>query len=272
MSMDSVNRYNQLCISKSIKCCDPFMYGILCQEVSAIITDERFDDFHKKLQKMLYADELALILRLNEIDPDARSIAHAELMHSAVRSKLQCRKLMKASCALRTANISFTRSSKASDSDDTPADRAKKEWGLSPKAKVRVLHTAQLDVTVLSDNELWKQVMYKIWFKRNKNLALFEQFFQQLFLDNGSSWRLTFRAANESGDRNGLIKTARAYCKDCEQIFWVCDLCDSGKRPSSCVHHRVKSMTTQQVVDYILQRVEVLSESSEEENGGAPNQ
>nr|GFB00819.1 hypothetical protein [Tanacetum cinerariifolium] len=24
---------------------------------------------------------------------------------------------------------------------------AKKEWGLSPKAKVRVLHTAQLDVT-----------------------------------------------------------------------------------------------------------------------------
>nr|GEZ44527.1 hypothetical protein [Tanacetum cinerariifolium] len=25
---------------------------------------------------------------------------------------------------------------------------AKKEWGLSPKAKVRVLHTAQLDVTV----------------------------------------------------------------------------------------------------------------------------
>nr|GEZ75080.1 hypothetical protein [Tanacetum cinerariifolium] len=26
--------------------------------------------------------------------------------------------------------------------------RAKKEWGLSPKAKVRVLHTAQLDVTI----------------------------------------------------------------------------------------------------------------------------
>nr|GEV89447.1 hypothetical protein [Tanacetum cinerariifolium] len=29
---------------------------------------------------------------------------------------------------------------------------AKKEWGLSPKAKVQVLHTAQLDVTVLSEN------------------------------------------------------------------------------------------------------------------------
>nr|GEY04625.1 starch synthase 1, chloroplastic/amyloplastic-like [Tanacetum cinerariifolium] len=28
---------------------------------------------------------------------------------------------------------------------------AKKEWGLSPKAKVRVLHTAQLDVTILVD-------------------------------------------------------------------------------------------------------------------------
>nr|GEZ96456.1 putative reverse transcriptase domain-containing protein [Tanacetum cinerariifolium] len=29
---------------------------------------------------------------------------------------------------------------------------AKKEWGLSPKAKVRVLHTAQLDVTVSSNH------------------------------------------------------------------------------------------------------------------------
>nr|GFA02424.1 hypothetical protein [Tanacetum cinerariifolium] len=29
---------------------------------------------------------------------------------------------------------------------------AKKEWGLSPKAKVRVLHTAQLDVTVRSNH------------------------------------------------------------------------------------------------------------------------
>nr|GFC01791.1 hypothetical protein [Tanacetum cinerariifolium] len=29
---------------------------------------------------------------------------------------------------------------------------AKKEWGLSPKAKVRVLHTAQLDVTVNSNH------------------------------------------------------------------------------------------------------------------------
>nr|GEX29070.1 probable carboxylesterase 2 [Tanacetum cinerariifolium] len=30
--------------------------------------------------------------------------------------------------------------------------RGKKEWGLSPKAKVRVLHTAQLDVTVSSNH------------------------------------------------------------------------------------------------------------------------
>nr|GEZ30114.1 hypothetical protein [Tanacetum cinerariifolium] len=30
---------------------------------------------------------------------------------------------------------------------------AKKEWGLSPKAKVRVLHTAQLDVTVSSNHQ-----------------------------------------------------------------------------------------------------------------------
>nr|GFC89597.1 hypothetical protein [Tanacetum cinerariifolium] len=30
---------------------------------------------------------------------------------------------------------------------------AKKEWGLSPKAKIRVLHTAQLDVTDLSSYE-----------------------------------------------------------------------------------------------------------------------
>nr|GEX24041.1 hypothetical protein [Tanacetum cinerariifolium] len=29
---------------------------------------------------------------------------------------------------------------------------AKNEWGLSPKAKVRVLHTAQLDVTVNSNH------------------------------------------------------------------------------------------------------------------------
>nr|GEW08782.1 hypothetical protein [Tanacetum cinerariifolium] len=29
---------------------------------------------------------------------------------------------------------------------------AKKKWGLSPKVKVRVLHTAQLDVTVSSNH------------------------------------------------------------------------------------------------------------------------
>nr|GEV44021.1 polyprotein, putative [Tanacetum cinerariifolium] len=32
------------------------------------------------------------------------------------------------------------------------SSEAKKEWGLSPKAKVRVLHTAQLDVTVSSNH------------------------------------------------------------------------------------------------------------------------
>nr|GEY71977.1 hypothetical protein [Tanacetum cinerariifolium] len=40
---------------------------------------------------------------------------------------------------------------------------AKKEWGLSPKAKVRVLHTAQLDVTKLACQEYSSTIFSHVW-------------------------------------------------------------------------------------------------------------
>nr|GEW70425.1 hypothetical protein [Tanacetum cinerariifolium] len=39
---------------------------------------------------------------------------------------------------------------------------AEKKWGLSPKAKVRVLHTAQLDVTVVVENVLLAVTLEKV--------------------------------------------------------------------------------------------------------------
>nr|GEV82628.1 RNA-directed DNA polymerase, eukaryota [Tanacetum cinerariifolium] len=40
---------------------------------------------------------------------------------------------------------------------------AKKEWCLSPKAKVRVLHTAQLDVTETKSDNIYDMVIKNIW-------------------------------------------------------------------------------------------------------------
>nr|GEX90818.1 hypothetical protein [Tanacetum cinerariifolium] len=45
---------------------------------------------------------------------------------------------------------------------------AKKEWGLSPKAKIRVLHTAQLDVTVRKDAYQFLVPLPRKWIQENQ--------------------------------------------------------------------------------------------------------
>nr|GEX27618.1 putative E3 ubiquitin-protein ligase LIN [Tanacetum cinerariifolium] len=69
---------------------------------------------------------------------------------------------------------------------------AKKEWGLSPKAKVRVLHTAQLDVTPIWTDE----GQQSIEINRNKTLSKFPSFFPErvsprVFTNQRSSSRLS---------------------------------------------------------------------------------
>nr|GEV19048.1 hypothetical protein [Tanacetum cinerariifolium] len=91
---------------------------------------------------------------------------------------------------------------------------AKKEWGLSPKAKVRVLHTAQLDVTSVAW-EFSVDAMPTFLFLKKEEVRLLDFFGTirepAIFFKPVTRWRKVKLDKMENFAENFVLQQLEAY-------------------------------------------------------------
>ncbi|PIN21673.1 hypothetical protein CDL12_05631 [Handroanthus impetiginosus] len=270
-----VDRYQTLRLSEFLS--KPSHYALACKELSLVLKSA-YAKLPKDLQSLLFQETLFAFSLLSEMQTQSAFSAANSLSKSA-EFALPKQKRALAVKEYKHAIVASKRKPKAN----------REEPGLCPLPHDVLVHIFSfLDVhsvvsasavcrswnTAANDNHLWK-FLYAISFcdsniittnSKIKNLGVANnkgKIHSPDSVDTAFDFdaRCEFRLAYK-GRRYSRLKSCRGYCSSCRSIVWLSNYkCYNESNTKDGSSHQIKPISTQQIVEYILDGF-VLPESS----------